>query len=286
MARIALVTCRVLPEPDPDQDLLLGALRGAGMEAHMLAWDDPDADPSVFDVCVLRSTWNYHRAPAAFLEWIDRAAASSRVVNPPAVVRWNVHKGYLRELERAGVPVIPTAWFARGAAADLRRTMEERGWNDVVVKPAVSAGSFGTERFARGTVESGQAFLEGVVAERDAMVQRYMRGVEEPGERAVVCIDGLLTHAVVKAPRFSGGVERVSGATPVYEGERAVAAHALSCVGGALLYARIDLVAGDDGAPVLSELELVEPSLFLLQHPPALARLVAAISRIVEEKPK
>ena len=82
--RVALVTCAVLPEPDPDEDLLLEALRAAGVEARMLAWDDPRGDPAALDLCVLRSTWNYYRDATAFRAWIDRAAAATRVLNPPA----------------------------------------------------------------------------------------------------------------------------------------------------------------------------------------------------------
>jgi hypothetical protein len=279
MARIALVTCRVLPEPDPDQELLAAALGRAGMDAAMLSWDDPDADPSGFDACILRSTWNYYEAPDAFLRWVDGAAAVSRLFNPAGVVRWNLHKRYLADLEHSGVPIIPTEWFERGARADLGATMDARGWDDVVVKPSVSAGSFGTRRFRRGELPQAQRFLDSLLAERDAMAQRYMSGVEAPGERAVVWIDGDIQHAVTKQPRFSGGVERVSDAVAVSGRERELALAALSCVDAPLLYARIDLVADDDGAPVVSELELIEPSLFLLQHPPALERFIDAIAR-------
>jgi len=282
MTRIALVTCRVLPEPDPDQELLLDALTSAGMDAALVAWDDPAADRARcgrFDACILRSTWNYHERPDDFLAWVDRTATVSRLYNPREVVRWNLHKRYLAELERAGVPVVPTAWFDRGEAADLGAACRAHGWIDVVVKPAVSAGSFATRRFGAGEESHAQRFLEGILRERDAMVQPVMAGFEDPGERAVVWIDGRITHAVRKEPRFADGEERVSGAMAVTDEEHAIVERALSCVRGPLLYARIDTVAGIDGTPVVSELELIEPSLFLLQNPRALERFVDAIAR-------
>lgn len=281
-ARVALVTCKVLPEPDLDQDLLLEALRAAGAEAELLAWDDPEAEPpGHFDVCVLRSCWNYPQAPEAFLSWCEAAASESRLANPVPAVRWNLHKSYLRELDTAGVPVIATDWVAQGEDPDLGAILDRRGWDEVVVKPAISAASLHTRRFDRRTLAEGQRFLLELAAGRDVMVQRYVPSVETSGERALVWIAGEWTHAVRKAPRFAGEDEAVTEeAVPIAPAERELAEAALAVVreGVApdLLYARADLVE-DGGAPRLSELELMEPSLFLLQDRRALARLVAGI---------
>jgi hypothetical protein len=277
MKSVAIVTCRVLPEPDPDQELLLDAIREAGLHAGLLPWDDPASDPASRDLCVMRSCWNYYEDPAAFLSWTEIAARRSRLFNAAGTVRWNHHKSYLAELERAGVPIIPTVWFRRGDSADLSDVMEKQGWNDVVVKPAVSASSFRTERFSDRTVEPGNRFLSALLGERDAMVQKYMTAVEGEGEQAIVWIDGAFTHAVRKSPRFSDGVEQVSEALPVAHEAAVVARKALACVNEKLLYARVDLVRDNSGKYVLSELELIEPSLFLLQFPPALERLVKGI---------
>ena len=159
MKKIALVTCRVLPEPDSDQALLLEALRKAGFETSMLAWDDPVADPAEHDLCILRSTWDYYRHPGSFLKWIERADTTGRLMNPGHVVRWNYHKRYLGELASAGVPVVPTVFFERGEEAALGSIMQSRKWDDAVVKPSVSAGSFRTRRFRIGEWEAGETFL-------------------------------------------------------------------------------------------------------------------------------
>ena len=275
--RVDLATCRVLPEPDPDQEPLVQALAAVGIDARLRAWDAPDpADPPA-DLCVVRSTWNYHERRDDFLAWAARVAARTPVLNPLPILRWSTDKAYLRDLADRGVPVVPTAFLDRGAVADLPTVMAERGWSDVIVKPRVSAGSFATRRCTAPRQGEGARFLAQQLRERDMMVQPYLRSVEGYGERALVWIDGALTHAVLKSPRLAGQDEAVSAAVPIVAAERAVAERALAGVGEGLLYGRVDLVREDGGALLVMELELVEPSLFFLQHPPALRRFVDAV---------
>jgi hypothetical protein len=277
---VALVSCRELPEPDPDAAPLAGALAAAGIEAEVLAWDDGAVDWSRARLTVLRSAWNYPPHRDAFLDWAQRAAAVSVLWNPLPVVRWNTHKGYLLELEARGVPVAPTILLPRGTTATLREIRAERAWDDVVVKPVVSAASYKTRRVGAGNLEAGETHLRELLAERDVLVQRYLPSVEDHGERALVWIDGELTHAVRKTPRFEGEDESVStDAVAIAPAEAALARRAIDAVRGPLLYGRVDVAPGPEGEPVLMELELVEPSLFFPQHPPALERFVAGIRR-------
>jgi hypothetical protein len=275
--RVGLVTCVTLPEEDPDQEPLLAALHAAGVEAELLPWDDPQAAPESFDLCVIRSTWNYHEDPARFLAWIRRAEQKTRLHNPGDVVRWNAHKGYLRELEAQGVPIVPTAWIERGAAPSLLEIMERQSWDDVVIKPAVSAASYRTRRFRRSELPEAQRFLDDLVRDRDVMVQRYMSSTEEPGEHALVWVDGAFTHAVRRSPRFSGDDEEFLDAMEPTREELEFGRKVISLVDADLLYGRVDVILAEDGTLLLSELELLEPSLYLVQSPTALNRLVRAI---------
>jgi hypothetical protein len=275
---VALATCKVLPEPDPDAEPLLEALREAGIDAGTAAWDDPEFDWSKPALTLLRSTWNYPRHPEAFLAWAERVARVSSLWNPIDVVRWNLHKGYLLDLERRGVPVVPTLVVRRGEATPLSSILDERAWSDVVVKPAVSAASYRTERFSRRDVAAGEAHLRSLASERDVLVQPYLPSVEGYGERSLVWVEGALTHAVRKTPRFSGQHEAVWGsAFPIAPAEAALAERAVASVTGRLLYARIDVAPGPSGSPVVMELELIEPSLFFGQGPAALERYVGGV---------
>lgn len=281
---VAIATCREMPEPDPDEELLLDALRGAELEPRQLAWDEASSDFAAASVVVLRSTWNYHRHLDDFLGWIDALSKKTRVVNPAAVVRWNAHKRYLLDLEARGVRTVPTLFVDRGAQLEVREQVETLGWNDVVVKPAVSAGSFQTKRFkTRASIDD--AWVSALVAQRDVMIQPYVKSVDGWGERAVVWIDDALTHAVRKTARFAGQAEVVSEALDVASDEDVIARAAIDAAreatgASALLYGRVDIMRDRQGAPMVSELELIEPSLFLQQSEDALRRFVAAIAAL------
>lgn len=283
--RIAIATCLTLPEPDPDEPALLDALSAAGHEATVVAWDAHEGRDDSVDACVIRSTWNYYRKPAEFAAWVDAVASRTRLFNPAHVVYWNMHKSYLRDLERGGAPIVPTEFVPRGETVDLAEIMSRPGWSTVVVKPAVSAGSFRTHRFSSQQSKDAQATLDGLIAERDAMIQPFLPAVEAEGERSLIWIDGEFTHAIHKHPRFDGQEERVEIA-PLDESLRTAGLRVVDAVRRIgrfpltdLLYGRVDLMPGPGGDWLLSELEVIEPSLFFLEFPPALDRFVGAISR-------
>ena len=153
-ASIVVVTSRAgAPE---DDRRLVAELQGMGADARIAAWDAPGVDWAGFSAAVVRSTWDYHLRPEAFLFWVEETGRATRLFNPPEVLAWNAHKSYLADLQLAGVPVVAT-W--RGDLADasaLDRLLAERGWNDVVVKPAISASSHRTYRVTRGRSQDSE----------------------------------------------------------------------------------------------------------------------------------
>lgn len=281
MIDVALASCLRLPEPDPDQPLLMAALARRGLAAATLAWDDPAADWAGSRVCVIRSTWNYPHDPERFRAWIDRTTGVTELWNPPAVVHANLHKSYLLDLERRGIPVVPTRLVPRGSRLTLREV--SGGWTTVVVKPAVSAASLHTMRVDARSREQGEAHLRALAATRDVLVQPYLPSVAQAGERSLVWIAGEWTHAVRKRPRFAQEDESVSEALPIDLEEGELARAALATVAGPLLYARVDVAPDAGRHPVVMEMELIEPSLFLMQRPAALERFADAIQAKVRD---
>lgn len=283
--RVLLATCRDLPEPDPDDRLLLETLQSRGISARYAAWDDPGERWQGAGLIVLRSTWNYYRRPADFLDWAERAGRAAPLCNPLGVIFWNHDKRYLLELERLGVPVVPTVRLPRGTTGCLKDMAHARGWHEVVVKPSISAASFRTARFDTSTWAAGEAHLTKLLETGDVLIQQYMPEVEQYGERALVWIDGIFTHAVRKSPRLMDEAEQVSEAVAFTPEEVEIGERALEAVEpGKLLYARVDVVPDAGGKPRIMELELIEPSLFLLQSPVALDRFARAIEARLQGK--
>ncbi|WP_330267175.1 hypothetical protein [Streptomyces griseorubiginosus] len=284
MPRVALVTYDPRPEPHKDADLpvLVAALREAGADAEAVCWDDDAVDWAGYDLAVIRSTWDYSWRAAEFTAWAERCGKATRLANPAEVVRWNTDKRYLGELDRAGVPVVPTGYLAPGDPVVLPTDHE------YVVKPTSGAGARYAARYTPERHEDAVRQLERMHAEGlTAMVQPYMRGIDAGGERALQFFGGRLLHAsrkrAVLAPDTAFDADKVAhpglepwAPTPA---EVVVAEQALAAVPGApeLLYARVDLVDGEDGLPRVMELELVEPNLFLFLHPGSVPRVVEAV---------
>lgn len=263
-ARVLLASCAELPESNGDDTSLPDALAAVGIRAEWAPWDDPAAGFGEADLVVLRSTWDYARRRDEFLDWCSTVPA---LVNPADVVRWNTHKAYLVDLAEAGVHVVPTRLVEVG---------QQPCWpaQEFVLKPAVGAGSRGASRFAPEALDAARAHLDQLHAAGDAVLQPYQGDVDRSGETALVFLGGSYSHAFVKAPMlapadgsgsFTG--ERLQPAEPD-SALRCAAEDALDAVAALrgidrvdLLYARVDLVRAGDGAPLLLELELSEPSL-------------------------
>ncbi|HEY1813215.1 MAG TPA: hypothetical protein VGG74_12780 [Kofleriaceae bacterium] len=269
MTRLRIATCHVLPEADSDQELLGRALAAAGFDARLVAWDDPDADWGAPIPTVIRSTWNYAYDVDGFVEWAERAAAAAPLWNPIEIVRGNLRKRYLLELATRGVNIVPTVLVERGGALPAT-------FGRCVIKPEVGAGSLHARAFEAGDPDA-RAHLAALTARGAALVQPYVASVDDYGERSIICIDGELTHAIRKTPRFSGGIERTTGPFPIADDERALALAALAPVLDRALYGRVDMARDDAGRPMVMELELVEPSLFFSKSPAALDRFVTAL---------
>jgi glutathione synthase/RimK-type ligase-like ATP-grasp enzyme len=284
--RIALATCARLADLDEDERLLVPALRARGATVVPAVWDDPAVPWESFDVVVIRCTWDYCDRRDAFLAWTSRVAARTRLVNPPGVVAWNTHKGYLRDLEALGVAVVPTIWCARGEPVDLDALLDARGWGVAVVKPAVSAGARDTLRVTPDTRGAGRELLARIVATGDAMIQPYLVSVEGHGERSLLFAGDTFSHAIRKHallapgaidPEVQGeGVPRVAPTPEELAFAHRVLAAAKRATGASLTYARVDIAPGPAG-PVLMELEVTEPSLFFGADPGAADRFSTAI---------
>ncbi|AGM05391.1 hypothetical protein AB0E55_39270 [Amycolatopsis keratiniphila] len=276
------VACSTLPEGDGDEHAVPEALADLGFKTRWAAWDDTTVDFGAADIVVLRATWDYAERHDEFLSWTESVPSLS---NSAEVVRWNTDKSYLAELGDAGVAVVPTTLIA----PDDKAPRWPKG--EFVLKPAIGAGSRGAGRFTEG--DAAAAHLSGLQADGNTvLLQPYQSSVDSDGEIALVYFGGVYSHAFSKAAMLGreldeSGLYVTEKLAPVQPaaGYRALAEDALDATAALLgilraelLYARVDLVAGPDGRPLLLELELVEPSLGFRQTDAAAAwRFASAV---------
>ncbi len=260
--RLAVVTCAAYPDLCDDDRRLLPALADAGVDAQPVVWDREARWPS-FDGVLVRSPWDYFLALPAFLAVLDGLARDGvRCWNDPALVRWNADKRYLRALAARGVPTVPTLWFdAPPSPAELSSRVADAGWDEVVVKPTVSAGAWRTLRVARADLVATTLLPLPSPGGAAWMVQPFLPEIVEAGELSFVFVEGTFSHAVRKEAKAGdfrvqwthGGRETPFEASPALVAQ---AAAVLAAAPDAGLYARVDGVVRDGQRRALLLLQL------------------------------
>lgn len=274
---IALATCAELPTGHLEDEL------AERLGATWAVWNDPTVDWSTFTLVVVRSTWDYQYDRDGFLAW---ARAVPRLVNPVPVLEWNTDKRYLAAVAAAGLPVVETAFLAPGDALPTALAQE------FVLKPTISAGSRDTGRLRRATdLDAAHELLAAIHASgRTAMLQPFVASVDARGESALFYTDGAYSHAITKAAILRPGeiaTLTIAADPPITpldptRAERELADRTVAWLQerfGPQAYARVDLLAGADGAPVILELELTEPCLYLPYAEGAAQRFAATFRR-------
>jgi len=276
----SFATCRKLPLGTPDDMLLVPLLATQGWIVKPAIWNDPAVDWSQFDCVVVRSTWDYFLDYPAFQNWLTGLEKKKvRVFNSLPTLRWNLDKSYLKKLQTSGVPTIPTHFIDEEThLADLCATT---GWDQLVLKPTVSADGHGTIRFAASDASQHQNFLDQRLKKSSMMLQPYLPGVTQNGERSYLYFNKKFSHCVLKKPKageflvqttHGGSAQEVAPQMQDFK----IAEHVLSLVPEDLLYARVDLIE-NAGKTYLGELELVEPSLYFALNRSSLDKFVSAL---------
>jgi glutathione synthase/RimK-type ligase-like ATP-grasp enzyme len=289
MSRIAFVTCADLSGYFPsaknpllthDDQVAADALVARGHQVEPLIWGTAPEEirRAGFDFLIIRSCWDYMdsvESRKAFMAWIDVCdAAGLPMQNPPALLRWNLDKHYLADLQSAGVPIVPTRFVEPGEGLDLAALFEAQG--PLVLKPCISAAAVDAFLF-EDSVQARDFDFDGMRKERTFMLQPFLTEVLSEGEWSLVFIAGKFTHALLKRPadgdwrvqdERGGSVFSAEPPDGVLACAQAAMERLPACCGteGSPLYARVDVLRAAD--PLLGELEMIEPELFFLQRLP------------------
>lgn len=300
MSQLLLASCKdqiVHGYPQaPDDQIVLTALAQRGISAQVVAWDDPTVSWTGSTV-LIRSTWDYDQQLRAFLSWGSSVAKQGCLWNPLPAVWWNIHKSYLRALAHRGIPTIPTYWLAQGAQPNLPRLMEQRGWQQVIIKPAVTLNGSGCLQInAPDQYAVGQVHLDTLLQNQDVLVQPFLKTIREQGERSLIWINNQWSRCAIRkyaVRRSTDGMPGNEEVFPAGEDELLLADQTLRCAlelmgvpREELLFARVDLVRDEQGQLRLMELKVIEPILYLTFLPNAAKRLVDAIVQRVQRPPE
>ncbi|MCB9283528.1 MAG: hypothetical protein H6563_05585 [Lewinellaceae bacterium] len=265
--------------------LLREALEKRGLKVARTDWARPDFDWQATRFALFRTTWDYFHRFAEFTAWLDRVTSLTRLLNPPELIRWNMDKHYLQDLEKRGLHTVPTLFLEPGERCTLRELHDRTGWKHTVLKPAVSGGGRHTYRLDPENLDEHESVFQQLLARESMLLQPFQERILTEGEKTLMVMGGQYTHAVLKRAKpgdfrvqddFGGTVHPYS---PTREEVR-FAEQAFAACDPAPLYGRVDMVADNEGKLAVVELELIEPELWFRFHPPSAEVLADALSAL------
>lgn len=280
MKKIGLVSSKQYERKERDDLILAKSLENHGFDADIISWDDPRVEWESFSSLIFRSCWNYYYRFKEFLLWLSMVEKQCiKIWNPPDIVRWNVNKKYLLNLQNRGITVIPSIFIPAKSSIDISGVMEEKGWEYIVVKPAVGAASSGVISITRAEAFKKQKNVQKLLQSNDILIQPFYDQIRE-GEWSFVFIGGRFSHAVLKKPgKNEFRIHPHLGSTKYLEIPSpqllSQVKKIYKAIGQKLLYARVDGIE-IDGKFLLMEVELIEPYLFFCLYQPAADTMVQA----------
>ena len=266
--------------------IMRAALEKCGLHVTRQDWADPHFDWSTAAAVLFRTPWDYFDRIAEFRNWLERTGSKTRFINSLDLVWWNIDKHYLRDLANKGIRIPPTRFVERGESVTLRQICNETGWKEMILKPAVSAGARHTYRLHEKDLEQHEPTFRERIENEAMIIQPFLQNVLEHGEISLMVMNGTFTHSIRKVARHGdfrvqddfGGTVYPYTAT---DEERRFAEHAFSVCDSLPLYGRVDIIQDNEGHPVVSELEIIEPELWFRFHPSAADILAEAVAQSI-----
>jgi glutathione synthase/RimK-type ligase-like ATP-grasp enzyme len=286
---IAFATDSVNPQLTPDDSILRDYLVAKGLTVSTAIWEDANVNWSVYDVIVIRSTWNYYHKPKEFVMWLENISRlGCKVLNPVPVLLWNMNKKYLVDLNEKHIPVPSLHFYEHNAHVKLSNVFKSNHWQKIVIKPAVSGGGFNTWTTSTPVSDQDEERFASMLNDGDVIVQQFLKEIQDEGELSVVFFNRKYSHCVKKLPatgefrvqaQFGGTLVKVEPDPKVLK----KCIELLNAIDHPLLYARVDGVVVDDHF-YLMELELIEPVLFFKHDQHACANFYRALLDLMENR--
>ncbi len=298
---VAILTCQELLSANPadwyiaqvhkEDGLLQQSLEHLGLRVIRLDWADTSFDWSSTRCAVFRTVWDYFHRFDEFAPWLKSTSALTQFINPAETLFWNIDKHYLLDLMANDIQVVPTHMFEKGEQVKLLDFMTQQQWPEIVFKPAISGAARLTYRVSLANASEHEIILNSCLQNESMMIQPFMPAILKDGELSLMVMGGEFTHAIRKtAKQGDFRVQDDHGGTvhpyqPTTD-EIAFAENAVRRCGRDCLYARVDMVRGEDNQLYIMELELIEPELFFRFDESAASTLARAIQRRLAHTPK
>lgn len=296
MTDITLLTCRAYYKPDNitpyiqnillEQELLKSAFEAQGLKVDITYWDNPTYEWQETKSVLFRTIWDYFERFDEFWEWLEQVKTKTRLINSYELIKWNIDKHYLKDLSSWGIETVPTYFADKGCNMKLHEIAKRNQWKDLVIKPAISASAFKTYKILANEIQANEKLFNSLVQERNMLVQPYFETITQLGEASLMVLDGKFTHAILKKAQpgdfrvqddFGGTVHNyiptkaeINFAEKVFE----------TCKTKPV-YGRVDIVWDNDKNFYLSELEIIEPELWIRNYPKCAERIAEAVDKIL-----
>jgi len=296
MTDITLLTCRAYYKPDNitpyiqnillEQELLKSAFEAQGLKVDITYWDNPTYEWQETKSVLFRTIWDYFERFDEFWDWLEQVKTKTRLINSYELIKWNIDKHYLKDMSSWGIETVPTYFADKGCNMKLHEIAKRNQWKDLVIKPAISASAFKTYKILANEIQANEKLFNSLVQERNMLVQPYFETITQLGEASLMVLDGKFTHAILKKAQpgdfrvqddFGGTVHNY---IPT-KAEINFAEEVFKTCKTKPVYGRVDIVWDNDKNFYLSELEILEPELWIRNYPKCAERIAEAVDKIL-----
>lgn len=274
-----------------ERNLIMDALKAKGLTVEVMNWDNPEYNWSQTRAVVFRTIWDYFERYDEFKVWMENTRSKTQFINAYDLVLWNIDKHYLADLEANGIRIVPTTYVDKGQYRSIDEVCMEKDWTDVVIKPAIAGGAFHTYKVTQFERADYEEIFENLVAERDMLIQPFIRSIASKGEASLMIFNGEYTHAILK--KAKKGDYRVQddwgGTVHEYKPSDEEIAFAKACFAACPslpAYGRADILWDEDGKILLGELEIIEPELWIRNAPESAKIFAEGIVNLLENGTK
>ena len=262
--------------------LVYHALEQVGLRTLRLAWDDVFFDWLTTKSILFRTTWDYFDRFDEFSNWLERVSRQTTLLNSEALIRWNIDKHYLQDLESKDIHIAESHFIEQGASVKLTQLHDILNWKETVLKPCISGAARHTYKLHLNNLSEHESIFQDLIAKEAMMLQPFQHNIVSKGEVSMMVFNGTFTHAILKKAKegdfrvqddFGGTVHDYNPT----EDEISFAEAAVKACPELPIYARVDIFEDNDGNIALSELELIEPELWFRNYKPAALALAKGV---------